>query len=156
MFNFFIGLLTGGCLTVLFFMNLEMSQRKSETNPLKGFDPKMQFHRQLQVECPEGHARVGELCDLPGIWICVERFKEAEVIAWVDEDQEGDLYEYPSDGPTSYGRQVASNEYLSALDDEGVWVEQTIGDCRYGCKIYENSVTHERALAHNSTYGCNK
>lgn len=36
------------------------------------------------------------------------------------------------------------------------YVEVELSNCEFGCKIYENKVTGERVLAHNSTYGCKK
>lgn len=109
---------------------------------LVGFDPMIEFHKQLQVECPEGHARTGEFCDVPGLWICLERFKEAEVVEWMD----APLYDV----------ELGIDEPLNHNGD-GVWVEVEIqNDCGSGCKIYEHSKTGRRALAHNSAYGCKR
>lgn len=43
---------------------------------------------------------------------------------------------------------------LSALGLGHTWTEKALGDCEYGCKVYEHDVTHERVLAHNAAYGC--
>ncbi len=54
-------------------------------------------------------------------------------------------------------REVSHDTSLYAWAPPGsVWTEIELSDCQYGCKIYENSVTGERALAHNSTHGCYK
>lgn len=112
------------------------------TTDEKGFDPLMTFHKQLQVECPEGHARVGELCDLPGVWICVERFKEVEIAAWLDEPY--------------YDVELGIDESLNYIGD-GTWEEVEIqNDCGHGCKIYQHTRTGRRTLAHNSAYGCKR
>lgn len=34
--------------------------------------------------------------------------------------------------------------------------EAEMSDCKYGCKIYADSRSAVRVLAHNRTYGCNK
>lgn len=122
--------------------SLRPTAEQSDFVDFVGFDPMMQFHRQLQIECPEGHAPKGELCDLPGIWICVERFKEIEVQIWIDEP--------------CYDHEIGIDEYLP-YDIEGTWVEVEIdNDCGYGCKVYEHNRTGRRVLAHNSAYGCTR
>lgn len=34
--------------------------------------------------------------------------------------------------------------------------ESAMGDCEYGCKIYADSQSSVRVLAHNRVYGCDK
>ena len=136
-----LGMLIGAMLTHLYYDNRSAPESAPDKTEV-GFDPMMQFHRQIQVECPEGHARVGELCDLPGSWICVERFKEAEVTAWLDEPD--------------YDHEIGIDEHLP-YDEEGTWIEVEIqNDCGYGCKIYQHNRTGRRVLAHNSSYGCKR
>jgi hypothetical protein len=47
----------------------------------------------------------------------------------------------------------------TALESLGLghqWTEFAMSDCTYGCKVYQNDVTGERVVAHNSAYGCKK
>ena len=39
---------------------------------------------------------------------------------------------------------------------EGEWREHVMGDCEYGCKVYVEQSTGQRALAHAAAYGCRK
>jgi len=36
------------------------------------------------------------------------------------------------------------------------FLECAIGDCEFGCKIYMDTESEVRVLAHNSAYGCPK
>jgi hypothetical protein len=36
------------------------------------------------------------------------------------------------------------------------FLEAAISKCEFGCKIYADSESSVRVLAHNSAYGCNK
>jgi hypothetical protein len=62
-----------------------------------------------------------------------------------------------AEGPV-YELEIGIDEHLPTSElTPGVWVEVEIqNECGYGCKIYEHSKTHRRALAHNAAYGCRR
>lgn len=97
------------------------------------------FAHILVYDCPEEHAVSGELCDQPGVWVCLERMR------YYDE-MESALYDI----------ELGIDEQFPTTT-EGVWQEVEIqNDCGYGCKIYQHTKTGRRALAHNSAYGCTR
>lgn len=106
---------------------------------------KLIFTSTIAYPCPNGHAGIGELCDQPGVWVCLERLNLSF-----------DSTDHKSYSPYSYTRVVDSKTALHKYGEPGTWNEVMISDCRSGCKIYMNDTTRERVVAHNSTYGCSK
>lgn len=97
------------------------------------------FKTALIYDCPEGHALQGSLCDMPGMWVCLERLSYAR-------EMEDALYDF----------ELGIDEQFPETS-EGRWEEVEIqNDCGYGCKIYQHTKTGRRALAHNSAYGCTR
>lgn len=94
-----------------------------------------QFANVIAYPCPEGHAGLDELCDLPGVWVCVDRINLAHEI-----EERG--YDYVISHNANPG-------------DPGAWNEIGIDNkCGHGCKIYLNARTGTKILWHNSAYGC--
>lgn len=59
------------------------------------------------------------------------------------------------DPPNRQPKAIREISHVYALPD-GDWREDAIGSCGFGCKIYRNTKTDERVLAHSSAYGCRK
>lgn len=56
-----------------------------------------------------------------------------------------------------YTYEVSGNESLHPDPQVAArFLEAAISNCEFGCKIYADSESSVRVLAHNSAYGCKK
>lgn len=151
-----VGILIGAMLTHLYYDMKKAPESALDNSDEDYYDEfltpeqkhdnaKRNLARVIAYPCPNGHAGIGDLCDTPGVWVCLERLNLAH-----------DPTDHKSYSPYSYTREIGGTESLYSIEGPGRWNEVMIGDCRSGCKIYMNDETGERVLAHNSTYGCNK
>ena len=137
MIDFLVGFFVGNILMAAIF--IAISRTKSVDEILEEVHDEEWargvFADIIVYECPNGHAGLDELCDLPGIWVCVERINLAHEIR-----------------DRGYDYVVAHN---AMPGDPGEWDEIGIDNkCGYGCKIYLNAKTGTKILWHNSAYGC--